>query len=54
MIVIIGDTHIKNSEPHLYGLRKFFEWLLENYRDAIIISLGDFYDQSSPHNSIEE
>ena len=53
MIVIIGDTHIKNSEPHLYGLRKFFEWLIQNYKDANIISLGDLYDQSSPYNPIE-
>jgi len=53
MIVIIGDTHIKSSEYHLYGLRKLFEWLLDNYKDANVISLGDIYDVSSPHNSLE-
>ena len=53
-MIVISDLHIKNSDVHLYGARQFFKWLLENYRDEIIIQLGDFWDTISPHSSIED
>ncbi|MCP4650343.1 MAG: hypothetical protein GY853_09740 [PVC group bacterium] len=51
-IIVISDLHIKNKEPYLSATIKFFDWLLENYKDEIIIQLGDLFDESSPHNDL--
>lgn len=53
-MIVIGDLHIKRKEPFLSSIRSFFEWLLQNYKDEIIVLLGDLYDSSSPHGNVED
>jgi predicted phosphodiesterase len=52
-MIIISDLHIKNSEAHLYGIREFFKWLIENYKNEVVVQLGDTWDSSSPHADLE-
>ena len=54
-MIIVGDLHIK--EHHLYrkATMSFLKWLLEHYKDEIIIQLGDLFDSSSiNHNIVDE
>lgn len=52
-IYVIGDLHIKPSEPHLKAVRKLFDFLnMVVTKDDSIVQLGDFFDSSSVHHSI--
>lgn len=52
-IYVIGDLHIKPSEPHLKAVRKLFDFLnVVVTKDDSIIQLGDFFDSSSVHHSL--
>jgi len=53
-IVVVGDIHAKNKEPYRSSINNFFAWLIENYKDQIIVLLGDLFDSSTPHADIEE
>lgn len=52
-MIIIGDIQIQNDSAHLFGTRSLFKWLLENYKDEVIIQVGDFWNESRPNNYIE-
>lgn len=53
-IVIIGDIHAKKGEPFRSTVKKFFNWLYENFSQDTIIQVGDLFDSSSPHAEVEE
>lgn len=53
-MIIIGDVHAKNLEPFRTGINKFFDWLIESYKEETLIFLGDLFDMSSPHNKIKK
>ena len=54
-IINVGDIQAQNKEPHRSSCLKFLQWLLENFRDDIIIQGGDLFDRSSlPHDLINE
>jgi len=52
-LIVIGDLHIKNKALYFRAQKKFLNWLLDNYKSSTILQLGDLWDTSSPHNSIE-
>lgn len=53
-MIIVGDVHIKRIEPYLSSTCKFFEWLLQDYRNDTIVFLGDIYDSSTPHGDVSD
>lgn len=52
-MIIIPDIHVKNKEPFKTAIIDFFDWLIKNFKNEIFVLLGDLFDNSSPHNSIE-
>jgi hypothetical protein len=50
MCIYISDLHIKEKEIYKRASFKFLNWLLENYKDEILIIGGDLFDDDSPHN----
>lgn len=52
-MIIVGDLHIKRKEPYFSSIRKFLEWLINNYKEETFIFLGDIHDSSSPHGDSE-
>lgn len=51
-MIVIGDIHAKNLEPFNKSICSFFEWLLEKYRNEVMVQLGDLFDSASPHNTV--
>jgi DNA repair exonuclease SbcCD nuclease subunit len=47
-IVVIGDFHLKSSEPHWTGQKKLLNYFREKYHDCTLIFTGDLFDTSSP------
>lgn len=56
-IIVVSDLHIKNSFPRIEAIYKFFDWLIENYKDYTFVFLGDLFDSNSirglGHNCID-
>jgi len=49
-MLFISDLHIKEKEIYRNASFKFLNWLLENYKNEILIIGGDLFDDDSPHN----
>jgi hypothetical protein len=52
-MIVVGDLHVKKSEPYFSAQVKFLQWLLENYKTETIVQVGDLWDTSSPHSDVE-
>ena len=52
-MIIISDIHAKNKEPYKKAVLNFLDYCIEKYSNEIIIQLGDLFDSSNPHNSLE-
>lgn len=48
MIVVISDLHLKNEEVYAKAQKKFLFHLSENYKNEIIVFLGDVFDGVTP------
>ena len=53
-MIIISDIHAKNKEPYKKAVLNFLDYCIEKYSNEIIIQLGDLFDSSNPHNSLEK
>lgn len=53
-MLIIGDIHAKNKQPHWMFIQKMFEELITTYKEEVLVLLGDVFDTSSPVAEIEE
>jgi hypothetical protein len=51
-IIFVADIHCQNKNPHRTATLDFLKWLLENYKEDIIISGGDIFDKSSIHHDL--
>jgi hypothetical protein len=51
-IIFVADIHVQNKEPHRIATLKFLKWLLENYKNDIILQGGDLFDKSSVHHDL--
>jgi len=51
-IIYCGDIQIQNKEPYKSSCLSFLTWLLENYKDDIILQGGDLFDKSSMNHDI--
>ncbi len=47
-MIVIGDLHLRYKPIYFNAQIKFLNWVEENYKNEIIIFLGDVFD-SSPH-----
>jgi len=53
-MIVVGDLHVKEKLIYKQAQLKFMNWLLDNYKDEVIIQLGDFFDSSSINHSVVE
>lgn len=53
-MLVVGDLHVKSSEPHLKAIRELFNFIEKKYNNEIIVQLGDFFDTSAIHHGIVE
>jgi hypothetical protein len=53
-MIILGDLQIQKRDAHLYGMRSFFKWLIENFKNETIIQVGDWWECTCTHNDIED
>jgi len=51
-MIYVADLHIKEKEIYRRASLKFLNWLLDNYKDEIIIQGGDLFDASSINHQI--
>ena len=50
-MIVVGDLHLKKSEAYFSAQVKFLKWLDDNYKDEVLVLLGDVFD-STPHFDI--
>jgi hypothetical protein len=48
--ILIGDIHCKEKQPFKNASIDFLNWILQNFKNDIIIQGGDFFDSSSHHH----
>lgn len=53
-VIIVGDIHAKEKLIYKQAQLKFLDWLHDNYKDDIIVQLGDFFDSSSINHGVVE
>ncbi|HPJ86775.1 MAG TPA: metallophosphoesterase [Candidatus Pacearchaeota archaeon] len=52
-MIVVGDLHIKNSEPHMKAIGKLFDYLEVNYPNENMMLLGDVFDSTGvPFNVV--
>lgn len=47
-MIVVGDLHLKETEPYWSAQKEFLNFLTDNFNDEIIVFLGDVFDSSSP------
>lgn len=47
-MIIVGDLHLKETEPFFTHQREFLKWLEDNFAYEEMVILGDVFDTSSP------
>lgn len=53
-IIVVGDTQLKNEKVYKEAFIDFLEWLWSNFKNDIIVQVGDFYQESSPNNELRK
>lgn len=47
-MIIVGDLQIKYIEPHIKHRITFLKWLLDNFKNEVLILCGDIFQTSAP------